>query len=213
MKLTRRYDNSCLWEGEATDIQDALERAVKSGADLSGANLARANLFGANLSGADLARANLFGANLSGANLSGADLARANLSGANLARANLFGADLSGADLSGADLARANLFGANLSGADLSGADLSGANLARANLAGAKIRRIIQIGPIGSRDAMLVVWVMDDSSYRYSTGCQIQIAEEQFRARVASAHCGNRHGRAYMEAIEFAHRLAGVYAP
>jgi hypothetical protein len=203
MKLTRRYDNSCLWEGEATDIQDALERAVKSGADLSGANLARANLFGANLSGADLARANLFGANLSGANLSGADLARANLSGANLARANLFGANLSGANLSGADL----------SGADLSGANLSGANLARANLAGAKIRRIIQIGPIGSRDAMLVVWVMDDSSYRYSTGCQIQIAEEQFRARVASAHCGNRHGRAYMEAIEFAHRLAGVYAP
>ena len=120
MKLTRRYGNSCLWEGEATDIQDALERVVKSGADLS--------------------------------------------------RAYLPGADLSRA----------------------------------------KIRRIIQIGPIGSRDAMLVVWVMEDSSYRYSTGCLTQIAEEQFRAHVASAHCGNRHGRAYMEAIEFAHRLAGV---
>ena len=160
MKLTCRYDNSCLWEGEATDIQDALERAVKSGADLS----------------------------------------RAYLPGADLSRAVLSGAVLSGADLSGADLSWANLSGADLSGAYLPGADLSRA----------KIRRIIQIGPIGLRDAMLVVWVMEDSSYRYSTGCLTQIAEEQFRARVASAHCGNRHGRAYMEAIEFAHRLAGV---
>jgi hypothetical protein len=57
---------------------------------------------------------------------------------------------------------------------------------------------------------MLVVWGMEDSSYRYSTRCQIQIAEEQFRAHVASVHCGNRHGRAYMEAIEFAHRLSEV---
>jgi hypothetical protein len=165
-----------------------LERAVKSGADLS-----RAYLPGADLSGADLSRAYL----------PGADLSRAYLFGAVLA-----GAVLAGADLSGADLSRAYLARADLSGADLSGASLSGTDLSRA-----KIRRIIQIGPIGSRDAMLVVWVMEDSSYRYSTGCLTQIAEEQFRARVASAHCGNRHGRAYMEAIEFAHRLAGVYAP
>ena len=43
-------------------------------ANLSGANLSRANLFGANLSGADLSRANLSGANLYGADLSGANL-------------------------------------------------------------------------------------------------------------------------------------------
>ena len=82
-------------------------------ANLSGANLFRANLFRANLSGADLSRANLSGANLSGADLFRADLSGANLSGADLSRANLSGADLSRADLSGADL----------SGADLSGAD------------------------------------------------------------------------------------------
>ena len=45
--------------------KDGGERANLSGADLSRANLSRANL-----SGADLSRANLFGANLSGADLS-----------------------------------------------------------------------------------------------------------------------------------------------
>ena len=58
-------------------------------ANLSGADLSRANLSGANLSGADLSRANLSRANLFGANLSRANLSRANLFGANLSRANL----------------------------------------------------------------------------------------------------------------------------
>ena len=47
---------------------------------------------------ADLSGANLIRANLSGANLSGANLIRADLSGANLYGANLYEADLSGAD-------------------------------------------------------------------------------------------------------------------
>ena len=66
-------------------------------------------LSGANLSGADLSRANLLGANLSMANLSRANLSRADLSGADLSRANLLGADLSGADLSVANLSGADL--------------------------------------------------------------------------------------------------------
>ena len=53
-------------------------------ADLSWADLSRADLSWANLSWADLSRADL-----SWANLSGADLSRANLSGANLSGANL----------------------------------------------------------------------------------------------------------------------------
>jgi hypothetical protein len=113
-------------------------------ANLSGANLYRANLSRANLSGADLYRANLSGANLSGANLSGVNLSWANLSGADLYRAdlswaNLSRADLSGADLSGANLSRANLSGANLYRANLSRANLSGADLYRANLSGANL--------------------------------------------------------------------------
>ena len=79
----------------------------------------------------DLRRADLSGANLRRADLSGADL-----SGANLSDADLSGADLRGANLSDADLSGADLSGANLSGANLSGADLRGANLRDANLSG-----------------------------------------------------------------------------
>ena len=94
----------------------------------------------ADLSGANLSRANLSWANLSGADLSGANLSRAKLSGANLSWADLSRADLSGADLSGANLSRAKL-----SWADLSGADLSGANLSWADLSGAEKIRLGQI--------------------------------------------------------------------
>ena len=102
--------------------------AVKNQADLSVANLYRADLGGADLSGANLSVADLSGANLYGANLYRADLSVANLGGANLG-----GADLSGANLSVANLYRADLGGANLGGADLSVADLGGANLGGAN--------------------------------------------------------------------------------
>ena len=107
-----------------------------------------------------------------------------------------------------ADLRSADLRSANLGSADLRSADLGSAHIAKA-----KIRRILQIGPIGSRDSMLVVWIMEAGDFRYSTGCQNQITEEAFRERVVASHGGNEHGRAYMEAIEFAHRLAGIYAP
>jgi len=108
----------------------AVKFAIKSRADLSGANLSRADLSEANLSGADL----------SGANLSRADLSEADLSGAYLSGADLSGANLSGANLSGANLSRADLSGANLSGADLSGADLSRADLSGANLSDEQMR-------------------------------------------------------------------------
>ena len=63
-------------ENETTSIKLclAVQWAIKSRANLSGANLSAAYLSRADLSGADLSRANLSGADLSGANLSGADL-------------------------------------------------------------------------------------------------------------------------------------------
>ena len=54
------------------------------GADLSDADLRRANLWGADLQYADLRGANLWGADLRGADLSDADLRGADLSGADL---------------------------------------------------------------------------------------------------------------------------------
>jgi hypothetical protein len=60
----------------------AVRWALKSRANLSGANLKGANLSDANLSGANLSEANLSDAYLSGANLSDANLSGAYLSGA-----------------------------------------------------------------------------------------------------------------------------------
>lgn len=93
-----------------------------------------ANLGYADLSGADLYRADLDFANFPGADLTGADLYRAdlnytNFNGADLTGASLIRADLYFASLIGADLIGANLFGADLYFADLSGADLTGADL------------------------------------------------------------------------------------
>jgi uncharacterized protein YjbI with pentapeptide repeats len=123
-----------LYKTEAVSLRDTVEMAVRSGANLSGANLSGADLSEATLSGANLSRADLLWANLSWADLSWANLSWANLSGANLSWANLLGANLSRANLSGANLSEANL-----SGADLSGANLLGANLSRANLSGANL--------------------------------------------------------------------------
>jgi uncharacterized protein YjbI with pentapeptide repeats/peptidoglycan hydrolase-like protein with peptidoglycan-binding domain len=139
-------------------------------ADLSGANLAKADMCGvrlrfavlsaANLEAADLSRADLrlalFNrANLGGANLSSAMLDHASFAGASLAKAKLCGASLrfasfegsrlKGADLSGADLRhtrldRADFTTANFSSAQLDYADFSGANLADADLSGAHLR-------------------------------------------------------------------------
>ena len=137
-----------LYSGEHNSVREALEAAIKNGADLSradlsGANLSGACLSGADFSGADLSRADFSGAYLPGADLSRADLSRANLFGACLSEADLSEADLSGADLSGAylsiaDLSGADLFGANLFGACLSGANFSGADLSEADLSGVK---------------------------------------------------------------------------
>lgn len=62
-------DGKDLLEIDAETVAEAVQNAVKSGADLFGADLLGANLHDANLRGADL-----LGANLRGANLRGADL-------------------------------------------------------------------------------------------------------------------------------------------
>ena len=57
------------YEKENNNIKDTLKQAVKSGANLRGANLGDANLGGAYLGDADLGGAYLGGADLGGANL------------------------------------------------------------------------------------------------------------------------------------------------
>ncbi len=139
---------------EGAQLADAnLDGAILASANLSGADLANASLYGADLTGAilyaDLSGADLIRANLNNAYLIDADLSRAQLVGAhldyaeladaNLSRANLFLANLSGADFSDANLTAATLSGATLSGADLGHADLTAVNLAGVNLSGADL--------------------------------------------------------------------------
>jgi uncharacterized protein YjbI with pentapeptide repeats len=126
-----------------------IDLTIKNGqnphaADLTGANLIRANLNKALLvktvlNSAKLVRANLWSADLGGATLKFANLADAVLNGANLTKADLYrarflGAKLRGANLSGANLKEASFIGADLERAHLRGADLSGASFFDANL-------------------------------------------------------------------------------
>ena len=134
IEIKSTLTGSVLFTIEADSMRLAVEAAVKSRAELSGANL-----YSADLSRADLSGANLYSADLSRADLSRADLSRANLSGADLSRANLYSANLSGADLSRANLSRADLSGANLYSADLSRADLSRAKNAALVIAQTRI--------------------------------------------------------------------------
>lgn len=88
---------------------DSIVAAIRKGEELTGKDLA-----GANLSNLDLTGANLVGCNLSGADLRHTKLIRANLSKCKLCKADLRGADLSQANLSEADLTGARLRRANL---------------------------------------------------------------------------------------------------
>ena len=72
IEIKNRWNEALLYSGEHVDVKEAVEAAVKAGANLRGAYLG-----GADLSGADLRDANLGGAYLGGASLSGADLSGA----------------------------------------------------------------------------------------------------------------------------------------
>jgi hypothetical protein len=67
IEIKSRLSGSVLFSIETENLRLAVEAAVKSGANLSGADLSGANLSGADLSGANLSRADLYGADLSGA--------------------------------------------------------------------------------------------------------------------------------------------------
>jgi len=179
MKTTikNRWNDTVIYEADASDIRDAVIQAVCSCMHLRGANLR--------------------GANLSGANLRGANLRGADLSGANLSVADLSGANLSVADLRGADLGEADL-----GGADIRGADLGGADLREADLGGAKALGIpLFIGPIGSRDDTMQVWPTDQGLF-VITGC-FRGAIDEFLDAVKSKHGTSQHAIDYIDACEF----------
>ena len=185
IQIKHRYTEAVLFEGDAgMTMRQVLEKAT-------------------------FAKADLRDADLRGADLRGADLGDADLRGADLRGAYLRGADLGDADLGGADLGGAYLRGAYLRGADLDGAYLSGADLDGKTLVGK--RPILQIGPVGSRDDYLVVYLTNAGIY-ITAGCWHGTRDE-FSERVRETHGENEHGREYASALALIDAHAKIWTP
>ena len=134
---------------------------------------------------------------------------------ANLADANLAGAYLEGANLEGAYLEHANLAGAYLEGAYLEGAYLEGANLEGAKFSADKLligkRPYMAIGPIGSRCAMVTLWITDKGPM-VNAGCFTGTLKE-FAAAVTKTHGANDHAKEYEMAILMFESHCSIWTP
>ena len=99
-------------------------------------------------------------------------------------------------------------------------ANLAGAYLARANLAGAKFsedklligkRPYMAIGPIGSRCAMVNLWITDKGPM-VKAGCFTGTLEE-FAAAVTKTHGTNDHAKEYEMAILMFESHCSIWTP
>ena len=98
---------------------------------------------------------------------------------------------------------------ANLSWADLSLADLSGAKVRGRNLVGP--RPLLQIGPIGSEQRTISVW-LTDVGVRVQAGCFFG-SRDEFEAQVLETHGDNEHGREYRACLPLIDMHAELWAP
>ena len=107
------------------------------------------------------------------------------------------------ANLDRAYLDRANLAGANLAGANLAGANLAGAYLDKDKYG--TIEAIFQLGPMGSRNAMLVLFRCTKTTV-VRAGCFTGTVAE-FVAAVKKTHGKSRHAKDYAAALAFVEAL------
>ncbi len=112
-------------------------------ADLTGADLSRANWEGADLSGADLTKAVLDNADFSRTSLAQATLRLASAREANFMKADLGGADLTSINLFKGVLRKANLVNATLQSSNLYGVDFYKARIGNTGLADANLKRTL----------------------------------------------------------------------
>src|SRR5258708_384608 len=119
------------WRKEHRDVRPDLSGEDLADADLNDARFSFSRLNGVRFSDAQLHRAYFVHSDLSNANCS-----RANLTEAHLDRATLKKTNLRGAQLHHTKIRQANLEGADLSGADLSFTNLDRTSLRNANLYG-----------------------------------------------------------------------------
>ena len=194
VQIKNRYDsNVVVYECEAPEgtqntMKFAIEKAVAEKADLRGANLG-------------------------GAYLGGAYLRDAYLGGAYLGGADLGGAYLGGAYLGGANLGGAYLGGAYLGGADLGGAYLGGAYLGDANTVLVCDRPYFSIGPIGSRQDNLTLWITEKGPL-LKTGCFGPDTFDAFRANLERDHSAeSTHRKEYEAALLMCEAHAVLWTP
>ena len=101
-----------------------------------------------------------------------------------------------------ADLCEADLRGANLCRADLRRADLRGADLCEADLRGADLpSKIIQVGPIGSRQSYTIYRVDEDI---VQCGCWNNYkggSLDEFKQRIDTVYPDGTYRQEYLAAI------------
>ena len=106
--------------------------------------------------------------------------------------------------------ARANLADANLAGAYLEGANLEGAKFSADKLLIGK-RPYMAIGPIGSRCAMVTLWITDKGPM-VNAGCFTGTLKE-FAAAVTKTHGANDHAKEYEMAILMFESHCSIWTP
>ncbi len=143
--------NTAQGKGGSDGRIDALQELNADGIPLIGVDVSTAYLQGADLSRADLTRANFNAVDARNSNLQSADLTAADLRSANFRASNLQNARLIDADLTNADLNSGNLTGADLTRANLDDADLRNTDLR--NLRWQQIRSIKVANLTGVKNA------------------------------------------------------------
>ncbi len=149
-----------------------LTAADMSFANLNKADLRETKLIETDLHGAELKKADLHSVKLIRTDLREANMSRAKLLGANLGEAMLMNTILDSADLTSANLTKANLAGASLRGAILSDAVLDSADLQKTNLKGAKGLTVEQLPKVktlfeADLDSSLRTEIIEDYSHLF----------------------------------------------
>ena len=128
---------------------------------------------------------------------SGEKLSSADLRSANLRWADLRWADLRSADLRWANLRSADLRSADLSSADLRSADLRSADLSSADLRWANLPQIVFVGPLGSRNDILIYNLQDKT---YQAGCWRGTSENLIK-RIDAVYPSGQFREEYLAAV------------
>lgn len=227
MKIVHYNTDEVLFEDGSHDMCATLQAAIKANTDLCGADLRNQDLRWLDMTNGRLSHALFDNSTLTYAKLDDADFrdasfkstklrdvsaVKCNLRNASFYQARLIRAFFEGVDLSCANLIRSTLSVATLKNVCLSYAHFAYADFSDTSLIGCTLidgavletaRPILQIDPIGSRQAPLVIYNTNKGLY-FDVGCQRQIPQNTFEERIEEFHSNNVHARDYRAAIAMA---------